>query len=185
MDPGKARDWNSLLASCLDGGGRRAWSEFVAAAYPVIARVLPPGTDEAAIEDFVQSLLLKLLENDCRGLRSFDSSLGVPFPAYLHVIAVRHRIDRSRVSRSRPAIDIEKAVEVLGVAPEAERRLQRRELLEAVERLSPQQRIAVRLLLEGLSVKELAGILGVTEGGAGALVWRARQELKVILGAGV
>jgi RNA polymerase sigma factor (sigma-70 family) len=179
------RDWNQLLARCLGGGGREAWNEFVVAAHPVIASALPPGCDVELVKDFVQSHFLRLFEDDCRRLRSFDPSLGVPFPAFLRVIAVRYRIDWSRGrigSDLRRETDLGAVAETLGIAPDAERRLRSRELHEALERLSPQQRLATRLVLEGMSVKEVAGALALTEGGAAALLWRARQELREILG---
>jgi len=178
-------EWNRLLARCLDAREDGAWREFVRAAYPVVAGVMAARTDAETAEDLTQGVFAKLLDDDGRRLRAFDPSLRVPFPAYLRVIAVRHAIDWSR---SRGALDGSQRVNMvevaatLGVDPEVYARERARELWETAEKLSAQQRTAILLLLEGLSVQELARCMGLSEGGAAALLWRARARLRQLLG---
>jgi RNA polymerase sigma factor (sigma-70 family) len=178
-------DWNRLLERCLGEGGPRDWRELVNAMVPVIRGTVPGGATRERIEDFAQELFFRLLEDDRRRLRMFDPALGVPFPAYLRVIAVRLRISlwRGRGERQREReVDLSGVAEILGIEPSVLRRLKIRELREAVDKLTPQQRLATHLLLDGLTVKEIARVLGLRDGGAASLLWRARQELRGLLG---
>lgn len=178
-------DWSRLLARCLSSGDDAAWNEFLRAAYPIVARVMMGRADAETAKDLIQSVFAKLLEDDGRRLRAFDASFAVPFPAYLRVIAVRHAIDWSR---SRGALDGSRHVDLtevattLGVDPEVHARERARELWEATEKLPAQQRTATLLLLEGLTVQEVARCMGLSEGGAAALLWRARARLRELLG---
>jgi RNA polymerase sigma factor (sigma-70 family) len=180
-----AADWNRLLDRCLQTGDRAARHELVVAAYGIVAAVMAARTDAETARDLTQNVFVKLIEDDWRRLRSFDRSYRVPFPCYLRVIAIRTAIDwgRSRgESLRKRQCDLAEVEATLGVGPLAEDRLMSRELHEAVGRLPRQQQLAVRLLLEGMTVQEIALCLGICEGGAGALLWRARGRLRTLLG---
>lgn len=180
-------DWNATLAACLHNPSRAAWKRFVEATHPVVMGTLCARADEETARDLCQSFYLKLLEDDCRRLRAFDPEFGVPLPAYLRVLVIRFHIDwlRGRASRAeRAEIPLEALAGTLHEDPEALARLSAREIREAVEALEPHPGLAVRLVLDGLAVKEVAQLMGLTEGGAAALLWRARRELKTRLAGG-
>ena len=69
--------------------------------------------------------------------------------------------------------------------PDPERQLgaeqQRREPIEAVRKLPFVYRDVIALALEGLSYREIAGILGVSEANVGARLSRARTALRTLL----
>jgi RNA polymerase sigma factor (sigma-70 family) len=178
-------DWNQLLARCLDSNDGQARREFVAAAYAIVARIMAARANAIDAEDLTQGVFVKLFEDDGRRLRAFDVSLAVPFPVYLRVIAIRHAIDWTRSRGHRAAlrqVDLEEVAKTIGLDPDADRRLMIRELQEAVPKLSRQQRKATQLLLEGLTVQEIARCIGLSEGGAAALLWRARKHLRELMG---
>lgn len=178
-----ATDWNSLIGRCLAGGNDRDWHELVVKMAPVIRSVSPHGADSEWLRDFAQEVVLRLCEDDCRRLRMFDPSRGVPFPAYLRVIAARLRISLWRAQgTSGPVVELNHVTDALGIEPDTWRRLEVRELRDATGSLPPQQQAAVGLLLDGLTVKEIANVLGLHDGGAAALLWRARQSLRELLG---
>jgi RNA polymerase sigma factor (sigma-70 family) len=177
-------DWNELLARCLQTRDRAAWREMVAATYAVIAAALSTWGDAETVKDLTQGFYLKLLENDCGALRAYDPSRS-PLPVYLRTVATRHAIDQGRKRGRRQAareIDLESVAATLGIDPDAEDRVRSRRLHEAIEKLTPQQRLATRLLLEGTTVQEIARCMGLEDGGAAALLWRARNRLREILG---
>jgi RNA polymerase sigma factor (sigma-70 family) len=179
-----SQDWNDLLAACLLRPSRQAWRAFLLLAYPIVMDTLRVRVDGELAKDLAQSLFLKLLEDDCRRLRAFDPTIGVPFPVYLRVITIRHHIDwtRGRTSRDHGrSVDLASVAEILGIAPDADARLVAREVREAVEKLPQQQRLGTQLLLEGMSVKEIARCMGLSEGGTAALLWRARENLRGLL----
>lgn len=70
-------------------------------------------------------------------------------------------------------------------SPGAETELVRRErmgrLLDAVQRLPAGQRQTMVLALEGLSYREIADVLGISESNAGARLTRARAALREFL----
>jgi RNA polymerase sigma factor (sigma-70 family) len=177
-------DWNRLLDRCLQAGDRAARHELVVAAYGIVAAVMAARADAETAKDLTQSVFVKLIEDDWRRVRAFDRSFRVPFPCYLRVIAIRTAIDwgRSRgESERKRQCDLAEVEAILGVGPLAEDRLMERELHAAVGRLPRQQRLAVRLLLEGMTVREIALCLGISASGAGALLWRARESLRTLL----
>jgi RNA polymerase sigma factor (sigma-70 family) len=177
-------DWNGLLARCLHLRDRAAWREMVAATYAVVTAVMSTWGDAETVKDLTQGFYLELLENDCRRLRAYDPSRS-PFPIFLRVVATHHAIDQGRKRGQHPAesqIDLEAVAATLGIAPEAYDRVMARELHEAVGRLTPQQRLATRLLLAGMTVQGIARCMGLQEGGAAALLWRARKRLREIMG---
>jgi RNA polymerase sigma factor (sigma-70 family) len=143
--------------------------------------------DRETAGDLCQEVFLKLVEDDARRLRAFNAALGVPFPAYLRVITVRLHIDWLRGREhacAQRTVSFEGLESSPSTSPVAGERLAAREVREAVEALPPHQRLALELTLEGMTVKEVARTLALTEGGAAALLWRARQGLKASLAGG-
>jgi len=117
-----------------------------------------------AVEEVVQDTFV-------RAFSSIDSFRGEStLRTWLFTIARRLVVDRRRAARRRKDVgtldEVDAATEYTAldsiIADEAERRVR-----EAVQRLSPTQREVFTLRVsEGLSYKEIAEIVGTTEGAA-------------------
>ncbi|MCK4305646.1 MAG: sigma-70 family RNA polymerase sigma factor [Candidatus Eisenbacteria sp.] len=180
-------DWDGLVAGCLSGS-QDAWQAFLEVSYSSVLKLFIKRTGrEELARDLTQSFFLKLFDDEGRRLRSFDSSRGVPFPIYLRVLAARHHIDWTRGREGQEIgrrVGLADVVDYLEKAADCEKALVAREVREAVADLPPRERLATQLVLEGLRVSEIARALGLTDGGASALLWRARQHLAKMLEGG-
>jgi RNA polymerase sigma factor (sigma-70 family) len=103
------------------------------------------------------------------------------------VFRVAHNRGLSHRARRRPepaASEMVDAVEDPAPGPEhaAERAMERDRLVAAVRRLPESLRDTVVLSLEGLTPREIGGVLGITEGNAAVRLTRARERLRELLG---
>jgi RNA polymerase sigma-70 factor (ECF subfamily) len=132
------------------------------------------------VEDLAQEVFLKAY----RALPRFELRDGVRMSTWLLTIAVRvvqdarkrRRLELVPLSDSRPPIDHD--------TPETARR--RREVVEAFERaaaqLSDEQRVVFVLAhFHGLSMAEMAELLGVPENTIKTRLFRARDRLRTLL----
>jgi RNA polymerase sigma factor (sigma-70 family) len=178
-------EWEVILRGCI-AWDRLAWKKLVHTLRPFVLYTLRKRlNDEDTVLDQSQEVFLKLVENDCRRLRDFDFDRGVPFEAYIRVIALNHGTDwnRSHLARSSEReVDLEALIDCLGIEPSAEKRLLVREVLDVVERLPAKDGTAVRLQLEGWKIREIGDVLGMTTGGVSSLLHRAIQKLSDLLG---
>jgi RNA polymerase sigma-70 factor, ECF subfamily len=162
-------------------GDRRALDTLVERHAPRVNRLaaqLIGDLDEA--RDAAQESLVKL----CTRLRQFRGESQ--FTTWLHRLVVntcRDRIARQRVRRTEPLViddgpageesDPSRAVLVADL---------RRDLADAISRLSPAQRIAFVLRDSvGLSYEEIARVASIPVGTAKCYVHRARARLRVRL----
>jgi RNA polymerase sigma-70 factor, ECF subfamily len=105
---------------------------------------------------------------------------------WLHQVAYRLALDLLR--RRRPTVEIEGVAESVDPAPlpdEAVLRLRRaRDLAAAIGELPERQRVAVVLAHhQGLSEREAASVMGVTEAAYHSLLARGRRSLRQAMGA--
>ena len=168
------RDDRTLIERWL-GGDERAATAIVERHATAIARFVSTlgerETDEVVQDTFV------------RAFSSFDSFRGESsLRTWLFTIARRLVLDRRRAQRRRPATEPIDDVELASgftaldsiVAAEAEGQVR-----EAVERLSPTQREVFTLRAgEGLSYKEIAEVVGTTEGAARVHDHTAQRTIK-------
>lgn len=165
-------------------GEQRAATLLVERHAPALARFaasLTSGIDRGQIDELVQDTFVRAFQSmaDFRG----ESSLRT----WLFTIERRLLLDRRRAERRRPDGDeIDEgdaateytALDAL-VAGETEARIQR-----ALERLSPLQRNVFMLrVTEGLSYKEIAGVVGTTEGAARVHYHNAMRAIKELVDA--
>ncbi|OGJ58002.1 hypothetical protein A2881_04320 [Candidatus Peribacteria bacterium RIFCSPHIGHO2_01_FULL_55_13] len=135
--------------------------------------------DRSTAEDLTSTVFLKAMES----IRSFDPARA-PLRAWLYRIARNQLIDYYR-SASRTHVDIESIwdlasdeIATLG----AERAVNAAELHKALQKLKPMQRNIVMLRIwEDLSYKEIAEILGTSEGNAKVIFSRTLSELRTSL----
>jgi RNA polymerase sigma-70 factor (ECF subfamily) len=171
------RDDRTLIERWL-GGDQRAATVLVERHATAIARFVSTlgerETDEVVQDTFV------------RAFGSFDSFRGdSSLRTWLFTIARRLVLDRRRAERRRPEVEPLGEAEVATgftaldsiVAEESEAQVR-----EAVERLSPTQREVFTLRVgEGLSYKEIAEVVGTTEGAARVHYHNALRVIKEAL----
>ena len=171
----------SLVARWL-GGDERAATLLVERHAPALARFaasLTSSIDRGQIDELVQDTFVRAFQSiaEFRG----ESSLRT----WLFTIERRLLLDRRRAERRRPDADeIDErdaataytALDSL-VAGETEGRIRR-----ALDRLSPLQRNVFMLrVTEGLSYKEIAGVVGTTEGAARVHYHNAMRAIKELV----
>ena len=103
------------------------------------------------------------------------------------VYRVAHNRAISHTTRRRlDTTDLANASELVNPAPQAEQSVEtaqvRARLLAAMRRLPLTQREAVTLCLEGLSHREIAQVLGISENNVAVRLTRARAELARLIG---
>jgi RNA polymerase sigma-70 factor, ECF subfamily len=168
----------ALVARWL-GGDERAATLLVERHAPALARFaasLTSSIDQAQVEELVQDTFVRAFQSiaEFRG----ESTLRT----WLFTIERRLLLDRRRAERRRPGgeeiAEGDVATEYTAldalVAGETEGRIR-----QAIDRLSPLQREVFRLrVTEGLSYKEIAGVVGTTEGAARVHYHNAVRAIK-------
>ena len=131
------------------------------------------GRDRHAAEDLAQETFLKAFA----GLHRFRA--GTNFAAWLFRIAHNNFANQRRAAARRPeALPDDVAADDAGPAEEAESREAVEGVACALSRLPPEYRAALLLRAEqGLSFREIAGVLELTEETARWRVFKARQKL--------
>ncbi len=171
----------SLVTRWL-GGDERAATLLVERHAPALARFaasLTSGVDRGEIDELVQDTFVRAFQSlaEFRG----ESSLRT----WLFTIERRLLLDRRRAARRRPDADEiderDAATEYTAldslVAGETEARIR-----GALGRLSPMQRdVFVLRVTEGLSYKEIAGVVGSTEGAARVHYHNAIRAIKELV----
>jgi len=168
----------ALVARWL-GGDERAATLLVERHAPALARFaasLTSGIDQAQVEELVQDTFVRAFQSiaEFRG----ESTLRT----WLFTIERRLLLDRRRAERRRPdgdeitegdAATEYTALDAL-VAGETEGRIR-----QAIDRLSPLQRDVFMLrVTEGLSYKDISGVVGTTEGAARVHYHNAVRAIK-------
>ena len=184
VSPADTSPWNDLVHRCATGD-EGAWDRLIDSAWPMVRRwMVQVCRDPDLADDLAQTVFLRLLEDHGRRLRLYNPNRGTSFPAYLKAIASNLHVDwtRSREGLDRTRwYDLEMARDLLGSAPSPDGRREVTWILECLDRLTPREAQALRLLLCGWSYDEIARDLGIGSGGAGALIFRAREHLRAIL----
>jgi RNA polymerase sigma-70 factor (ECF subfamily) len=158
------------------GGDERAATALVERHAGALARYLSSLGEHEAVEELVQDTFV-------RAFSSLDSFRGEStLRTWLFTIARRLLLDRRRAARRRKDVgsleDVDAATSYTAldslIADESERRVR-----DAVQRLSPTQREVFTLrVAEGLSYKEIAEIVGTTEGAARVHYHNALRTVK-------
>jgi RNA polymerase sigma-70 factor, ECF subfamily len=171
----------ALVARWL-AGEQRAATLLVERHAPALARFaasLTSGIDRGQVDELVQDTFVRAFQSlaDFRG----ESTLRT----WLFTIERRLLLDRRRAERRRPDGDEisegDAATEYTAldgmVAGETEGRIR-----AAIDRLSPLQRNVFMLrVTEGLSYKEIAGVVGTTEGAARVHYHNAVRAIKELV----
>ena len=139
--------------------------------------------NQADAEDILQETFVKAY----RGLPGFDPALGVGFASWLNRICVNASIDALRRARIRDLapLEVEEAARMTAHSPEddpertARNREVRRQVDEALGRLSPKQKMIFTLRHDmGYTTREIAEQMDTTEGSVKKHLFRAIDSLK-------
>jgi RNA polymerase sigma-70 factor, ECF subfamily len=143
------------------------------------------------LEDLHNTIFVRLLERHCRRLRQYKGKNGCSLPSWIRMISVRTVIDYLRcrsdaLSRTSKLDAIEDLKELADERTEQWTILDRAEKMRFIEKgmevLLPRDQLFIRLhCFKGLSMKEIAGILKVSENNAYLIKHRAIKRLKTIL----
>ena len=132
-------------------------------------------------EDLVQEVFLQA-HRKLAGFRG-ESTLGT----WLYRLTMNHCLDhlrgrQAKMNRATGSLDDEDAIEPMAPAPMVPQAISRLDLERAIDALPPGSR-AVFLLhdVEGFEHREIADILGISEGTSKSQVHKARLKLRTLL----
>jgi RNA polymerase sigma-70 factor (ECF subfamily) len=159
------------------GGDRPAFAELVERYWNRLYRWLYHlAHDRHAAEDLAQETFLKAFA----GLRKFRP--GTNFGAWLFRIGHNNFANHYRATRRREALPDDLPARGHGPEAEAQGHETQQALAQAVKRLPTDFRAALLLRAEeGLSFRQIADVLGLTEETARWRVFKARQKLLAVL----
>jgi RNA polymerase sigma-70 factor (ECF subfamily) len=130
--------------------------------------------DKMEAEDMLQNGFIRVFQKigDFRGEGSFEG--------WVRRIMVHASIEYyRRNNKMMQLVDLDEAESEMSGNPLATARLEAKDLLLLVQRLSPGYRIVFNLYaIEGYSHKEIAAIVGITEGASKSQLSRARGILR-------
>lgn len=134
-------------------------------------------TDRMEAEDMLQNGFIKVFQKigDFRGEGSFEG--------WVRRIMVHSSIEYyRRHHKMLQVVDLEAADTEAASNPLATAKLEAKDLMRLVQQLSPGYRIVFNLYaIEGYSHKEIAAIVGITEGASKSQLSRARSILRELI----
>jgi len=137
--------------------------------------------DEALVEDLGQDVFLNVF----RTLSEFDPGRGVPFAAWLFIVARNRCTSELRNRGDRRFVDLDAIAHLSSTGHSAEEDLLARERREALrnslEQLPEPFRHTLLKSLAGMSLEEIAIAEGVSSGTAKSRLFRARERMKVLV----
>ncbi|WP_428307359.1 RNA polymerase sigma factor [Lacipirellula sp.] len=152
-----------------------AWLSEHSAAVVKVARAYTLTPDDA--QDLAQEILLQ-------AWRSLPSFAGKASPATwfyrvaLHTALNWQRKDRPRRSRQQPLLEVQIiAADGTTSAEQVQQRETVEQLYAAIRRLPKSDAALVLLYLDGLSYREIADVLGISESNVGVKLNRAKKAL--------
>ena len=125
-------------------------------------------------EDITGEVFLKAWRaiNSCRGKEN-------TFSSWLYRIAHNQMIDEIRKRQRRPSLELENIENISDSESSVEGYLEQQGLLEVVNCLPPnQRRLIVLKFIEGMDNREIANIMGKSEGALRVMQMRALSTLK-------
>ena len=174
-----------LLRLCLDGDaaalGRFSF-RFLRDLRPVVRNAFLRSigaAPEPDVDNALQEIFLRLLEDSCRRLRTFEGRC--PLALWLRSVAVRHVLTHVRDEKLRGRWGGGPVDELPLAAPEEEPAdpEEARRLRELVDALPPLPRAALKMFyFDGLDYRRISEALGVPVQTLGSVLTRARETLR-------
>lgn len=144
-----------------------------------VARAYTLTSDEC--QDLAQEILLQAW----RSLPKFEGKANAATWFYrvaLHTAMNWHRKDRPRRTREQPLLDVQiLATDEANGAEQAQQRETVERLYDAIHRLPKTDAALVLLYLDELSYREMAEVLGISEGNVGVKLSRAKKALATLM----
>jgi len=125
-------------------------------------------------EDITEEVFLKAWRaiSSCRGKEN-------AFSSWLYRIAHNQLVDEIRKRQRRPSLELDKVESISDPVNSVERHSEQQELLELIDRLpSNQKRVIFLKFIEGMGYREIANIMGKSEGALRVLQMRALAALR-------
>ena len=164
---------DELVRRCKNGERKAQEMLYKQFAAKMLGVCLRYATDKMEAEDMLQNGFIKVFVkmDDYRGEGSFEG--------WIRRIMVHSAIEYYRKHRKMTIVDITDSGYEPGVEPAAAGRLDAKDLMRLIQQLSPGYRMVFNLYaLEGYSHREIAEIVGITEGASKSQLSRARSILK-------
>ena len=137
--------------------------------------------DESLVEDLGQDVFLNIF----RKLSEFDVERGVPFSAWLFIVARNRCVSKLRASGERCFVDLDAVAELSSNDLSAEDALlvrERRDMLRDSLKLLPEPfKTTLLRSLGGQSLEEIAIAQGLPAGTVKSRLFRAKERIKVLL----
>ena len=142
------------------------------------------------LEDLHNTVFVRLFEKGCRKLRQYEGKNGCSVSSWIRLIAIRTVLDYCRKAR-RDALTRREKIETLdsiigmqddpsGQCAFMEKTERSRLIQKGLETLRPRDRLLLKLHCEeGLSLREVAGIMKISEANAYSIKHRAIKRLAV------
>ncbi|HEY2828378.1 MAG TPA: RNA polymerase sigma factor [Pirellulales bacterium] len=144
-----------------------------------VARAYTLTSDEC--QDLAQEILLQAW----RSLSKFEHKASPATWFYrvaLHTAMNWHRKDKPRRSRQRPLVEVQTVVaDGCESGEQAQQRETVEQLYNAIHQLPKTDAALVLLYLDGLSYKEMAEVLGISESNVGVKLNRAKKALSELM----
>ncbi len=181
MDQGSQVDFDLLLK-----GNRNEWEAFVRRVSPVVFSVIKKtlvsaGRDTEEAQDILQELFARLCANNFQILKRYDPERA-RLTTWLSVIARNMTIDYLRRFRYE---SFEQKDMADTSHEDNDERMDSQKVLISFDLLPERQMLLMKLLYEkGLSVKDVASFMGVTEQTVRSMRHKAIQKLRNILDKG-
>ncbi|NJK84425.1 MAG: RNA polymerase sigma factor [Saprospiraceae bacterium] len=135
------------------------------------------GSEEEAL-DMLHEGFIKIFKH----IGKYQS--GTSFNAWIRKIVVNTCIDAYRKQKRRRTEELEQAQEIQTLDADAVSQCSEKEILEAIQQLSPVYRTVFNLYaVEGYAHKEIAEMLDITESTSRSNLVKARLKLKELLGS--
>lgn len=133
--------------------------------------------DKMTAEDLIEEIFMKAW----KAIGSYRGK-GQAFSSWLYRIAHNYVIDELRKRQKYVSLEKETTAIVGDAAQESEEKLVRRELLEMISQLRPDQKQVILLkFIEGLDNREIGKIMGKSQGAIRILQMRALTTLRQML----
>lgn len=165
-----------LIKGCIDNS-RKAQEQLYQRFYGPMAAICLRYTrnEEDAIE-VLHNGFLKVYKN----IQHYDGSKASLY-TWIRKIMVNSAIDFIRQRNRFSSVELEKAEEPR-IDPDAVQRLSSQELLQLVRRLSPATQTVFNLyVVEGYNHREIANLIGISEGTSKWHLSEARRQLQQLL----
>jgi RNA polymerase sigma-70 factor (ECF subfamily) len=141
------------------------------------------------LEDLHHTIFLRLFEKRCKKLRQYKGKNGCSLHSWVRMIAVRTVIDYLRkenvdaLGRQKSYLLIEELDFLKSENPTPLALIDRNEewalVQDGIKKLRPRERLFLKLhCMKGLSIQEVADIMGISEANAYSVKHRAIQRLR-------